>query len=1128
MGETPGTEQQATPVQLDLGQRQDFARVEFSNTAGLSVALYKNGGTIGIYLNGLMINQIEGHPLQGGLDNVYFRKHTGSGIDSVAVSGATVPCSFHDNGVCWQQEQEGITPSMQLLLHPELPLLIRVCTVTNNGNDILNCDWMVGQDLGLADSGALKNNEAYVCQYLDHRIVDHSVAGKVLLSRNNLHPQNPLAMNCCLHGAQSVSSDGYQFFGTTSKLSGKPVALDSATLENRVRQYEFAYAALQSQKITLAPGQISTIVFALYVLDEHPQVSSTADLALVDKVLQASLPSLGEHREDGNNNAFFLLAPMLACEPLDRELHKSFFAGNWRHTEYSTGSNLYSYFCAGETHVVLPAKEAIAERQHGSVLLTALGVELGTMVSDDILSVNCYGYGAFGSQLSLGNTTFGRFSTILRNSLNLDRCSGLRIFMRSTEGWKQLGFPSAFSMMRDHITWVYNTGDSIFSVHAQASADCLHYTATRLSGTMPALRMTWEVCGTPNEFDGAPQVTWDGREQLLCIRPAQGSLLQQKFPESCLLAKWHLDEVSVGNAMVLGGTKEPYVVIDIPTGQFWLKITGHYAGSTPALTRLQSPGETNWPALTARFRLECHSPAAAKLSDTINWYAHNALIHYAAPRGMEQYNAAAWGTRDVCQGPLEFLLAFGHDRQVADMLCEVFAHQYPDDGAWPQWFMFDEFREIQNREAHGDIVFWPIKALCTYIEQTGHVTLLDKAVCYTDPHTFGFTAETAPLHEHLAKAVNYIYQSCVAGTALPSYGNGDWDDSLQPANPAMKTHMVSGWTAALAYETLSALSKVWKLAGYSQKAEELDNFLARLQNDFNKHVIRDGVAAGFVLFDGMQTSALLHPSDQSTGIHYRLLPINQAISAELFSPAQMEEHLGIVRRYLTFPDGVRLMDRSPQYTGGKSVHFQRAETAAHFGREIGLQYVHANIRYGEALAKVGRADELLDLVLRISPVAIADVVPNAQPRQANLYFSSSDAQVYDRYEAAASMEKLREGKIGALAGWRLYSSGPGIYIALVINHLFGIRRSFGEVVLDPVLPPSMNGAQLSLDWQGKCVSWNYHCSEQSYAPQRVLINGTTVNGRRIKQPYREGGFAIDTAQFDALLHDKENVVDIYL
>ena len=48
------------------------------------------------------------------------------------------------------------------------------------------------------------------------------------------------------------------------------------------------------------------------------------------------------------------------------------------------------------------------------------------------------------------------------------------------------------------------------------------------------------------------------------------------------------------------------------------------------------------------------------------------------------------------------------------------------------------------------------------------------------------------------------------------------------------------------------------------------------------------------------------------------------------------------------------------YHGGTSTLFRRAESAANFGREIGLQYVHAHIRYIEALARIGRPDEAFD------------------------------------------------------------------------------------------------------------------------------------------------------------------------
>ncbi len=86
-------------------------------------------------------------------------------------------------------------------------------------------------------------------------------------------------------------------------------------------------------------------------------------------------------------------------------------------------------------------------------------------------------------------------------------------------------------------------------------------------------------------------------------------------------------------------------------------------------------------------------------------------MHYLSPRGLEQYSGGGWGTRDVCQGPVEMLLALGRIEPVRDLLLRVMNQQNPD-GDWPQWFMFFEReRNIRPGDSHGDIVFWPLVVL---------------------------------------------------------------------------------------------------------------------------------------------------------------------------------------------------------------------------------------------------------------------------------------------------------------------------------------------------------------------------------------------------------------------------------
>jgi cellobiose phosphorylase len=238
-----------------------------------------------------------------------------------------------------------------------------------------------------------------------------------------------------------------------------------------------------------------------------------------------------------------------------------------------------------------------------------------------------------------------------------------------------------------------------------------------------------------------------------------------------------------------------------------------------------------------------------------------------------------------------------------------------------------------------------------------------------------------------------------------------------------------------------------------------------MRDDFNRFLIRDGTVAGYALFDsgGTAPELLLHPSDVRTGLRYSLLPMTRGILAGLFTREQARHHARLIRRHLLFPDGARLMDRPVAYHGGVEQTFRRAESASFFGREIGLMYVHAHLRYGEAMAVLGEPDALWEALEVANPVAVTERVPNAAPRQRNAYFSSSDAAFNDRYEASADWPDVKAGTIAVEGGWRIYSSGPGLYVNLLIRHAFGRRRVFGVRVDEPLLAAALGAPRLVLD-----------------------------------------------------------------
>jgi cellobiose phosphorylase len=484
------------------------------------------------------------------------------------------------------------------------------------------------------------------------------------------------------------------------------------------------------------------------------------------------------------------------------------------------------------------------------------------------------------------------------------------------------------------------------------------------------------------------------------------------------------------------------------------------------------------------------------------WYSHNARIHFASPHGLEQYGGAAWGVRDVCQGPFEFFLAAGNHPAARNLLLRVYAAQN-DDGSWPQWFMFDRYSSIRAGESHGDVVLWPMKALTDYLGASG-----DKSLMEEQAPRFPTTkpTERATLFERLEKQLAHIRGKLINGTALLRYGDGDWDDTLQPADQSLRDKMASGWTNALLYQSLCSLSSVLAKAKPAF-AHDLDVFAQEVRRDFHRYFLVDGVTAGFVIFEADGTRRmLLHPQDTATGLSYRLLPMTRSMTAELFDPTEAASHHELIRRHLYHPDGVRLMDTTCRYSGGVKRHFARAETAANFGREIGLQYAHAHIRFAEAMAKIGETAESWRALLQVSPVLRRRVVPNALPCQANCYFSSSDGCFDNRYEATAHFDQLRTGEISVKTGWRLYSSGPGIYLNQLVSNVLGLRAAGDWLLIDPVLPEELDGLRFVYAFRGRPLTVVYHTGGKGV--EKILINGRDTLFEQRPNPYRRGGAAL--------------------
>jgi CRISPR-associated protein Csx3 len=299
--------------------------------------------------------------------------------------------------------------------------------------------------------------------------------------------------------------------------------------------------------------------------------------------------------------------------------------------------------------------------------------------------------------------------------------------------------------------------------------------------------------------------------------------------------------------------------------------------------------------------------------------------------------------------------------------------------------------------------------------------------------------------------------------------------------------------------------------------------------DFQRLLVAGGVLAGYASFDDPTAPRLLlHPSDRETGIRYSALAMVHAIIDELFTPEQAAAPADLIARELSGPDGLRLFDRPLAYRGGPMTLFQRGESASYFGREIGLMYMHAHLRWAEALAQLGRGDDLLHALRLANPIGLQALVPSAAPRQANCYHSSSDAAFADRYQAATHYDRIARGEVALEGGWRIYSSGAGIAWRLVVQRLLGFTQQVHRLLIDPVLPPSLDGLQATVELYGLPVEVTYRAGPHGHGPTAVRLNGGVLAFIRGSNRYRDPGVEVAVEDWRALLAASGNALEITL
>lgn len=1103
------------------------------NDAGLRVTLNANAALARIDHADITLTLYRGNVMESGVSNLWLRRLDG-GTRHLPLLGPASGGAIEDDaqGYTLRGRWQDIAWRVSLRLARAAPTWFWHVTLENLGDAPAELDLMHAQDLGLGQYGFLRTNEYYASQYLDHAPFRHARHGWCLATRQNLPMggRHPWCLLASLGEAVSYATDALQFHGYASRAGDTPPALRVGLPGTRL-QHEHGLPALQDAAFTLAPGARVTRGFVACFDPHHPAASAAEDLARLDAAL--ALPEAQPPRA---------ASPLPPAHPLPVTYFTSaarFAARDVAPAEFdarygapliveATHDTRRASFHADEVHLVMRAKELDVQRAHAQILHTG-----NALVPDEAaLTTTAWMGGVFNSLLTQGHVGINRLLSSARGYLGLFHSLGQRLFVATAGGpWRLLDAPSAWAVTPRGCTWFYDDGEHRVEVSTRVATDShvIEFAVEVARGAPLALLLSHHVALDDDDgADAGPaDVSVAGDEVVLRAHP--GSAVGARFGargfrlralDGTPLARVGGDELLFDDGR---SRAAPYLcLVTAPLTRARFAYTGELIDAERVPAALVGGERGPASALAPRAPDGAAADAMAAWSAILPWFADNALTHYLAPRGLEQFTGGGWGSRDIVQGPLEMLLALGRLAPARDLLIRVFSTQNAV-GDWPQWFtFFARDRAIRAGDSHGDIVFWPLLGLARYLEASGDHGLLDTIVPF---HSAGplDQAEQVTMWAHVERALAHIERNCLPGTALISYGHGDWNDSMQPADVKLRDELCSSWTVALHYQMLSLMSAGLAAAGRAPEATRLALQAARVASDFRRFLLVDEIVPGYLhaRADGGR-EFLLHPQDQVTGLRYSLLPIPHAVLTGLLSPSQMARHFELVDRHLRGPDGARLFDKPMAYHGGTMRLFQRAESAAFFGREIGLMYTHAHLRYAEALAHAGRADEFFQALQLVNPIGIEARVPGASPRPSNCYYSSSDAAFADRYAAQDRYDDVFHRKVGFDGGWRVYSSGPGLAIAILLRSLFGLRLAGDGLVIDPVMPKALDGVSIAFPVQGKDGRFTYAVGGRGHGDVRVRLNGVEIGGEPVANPYRAAGVKIRFASLDGILRERDN------
>ena len=236
--------------------------IRLASAAGLRVELNANGSLRRIDCGEIMLNLFPGNEAEGGPANIFLRR-LGDAREATPLLGPRSPAACQSDGRTFTASGRwgGLLFRVTLVLAESAPAWFWHVTVKNTSAVPVSCDLIHTQDVALAHYGAVRLNEYYVSQYVDHTPLEHPQRGIALASRQNqaMGGRWPWTVIGSLGRGVAFASDALQFHGLAVRAGENAPGLTIGLPGTRF-QHEHSLAAIQDelQRELVVSGQPQT------------------------------------------------------------------------------------------------------------------------------------------------------------------------------------------------------------------------------------------------------------------------------------------------------------------------------------------------------------------------------------------------------------------------------------------------------------------------------------------------------------------------------------------------------------------------------------------------------------------------------------------------------------------------------------------------------------------------------------------------------------------------------------------------------------------------------------------------------------------------------------------------------